>query len=324
MCIRDREYCECPIRATMDTVLLGYTEPDRLPVYVDAYASRADGVILVGRIKPHPSFVGEVESGLAKMAVIGLGKQKGAALCHGLGMVNMSKNIKQIAEVILRDGNVLFGVGLIENAYDETSRIAVVEAERILEREPALLREAYENFPKISFPSYDVLLVEEMGKNISGAGMDTMIISRYTHDGIPKDPHQQMICVLDLTEKTHGNACGMGLVDVAPRRFRDKVDFENTYPNLLTSRIFGSAKLPMIMEDDRSAIQAAIYGCTCIDYNRPKLIWMKNTLDIGRLFISEALLEEAKGIENVEIVGEPFEMEFRENGDLIRIDEREI
>ena len=236
----------------------------------------------------------------------------------------MSKNIKEIAEVIFRDGNVLFGVGLIENAYDETSRIAVVEAERILEKEPALLREAYRNFPKISFPSYDVLLVEEMGKNISGAGMDTMIISRYTHDGIPKDPHQQMICVLDLTGETHGNACGMGLVDVAPRRFRDKVDFENTYPNLLTSRIFGSAKLPMIMEDDRSAIQAAIYGCTGIDYDNPKLIWMKNTLDIGRLFISEALWEEAEGIENVEIVGRPFDMEFRENGDLIRIDEREI
>lgn len=318
------EYCECPIRAAMDTVLLGHTEPDGLPVYVDAHAVRADGVILVGRIKPHPSFVGEVESGLAKMAVIGLGKQKGAALCHGLGMGNMSKNIKEIAEVIFRDGNVLFGVGLIENAYDETSRIAVVEAERILEKEPALLREAYGNFPKISFPSYDVLLVEEMGKNISGAGMDTMIISRYTHDGIPKDPHQQMICVLDLTGETHGNACGMGLVDVAPKRFRDKVDFENTYPNLLTSRIFGSAKLPMIMEDDRSAIQAAIYGCTCIDYDNPKLIWMKNTLDIGRLFISEALWEEAQGIENVEIVGRPFDMEFRENGDLIRIDEREI
>ncbi len=182
------EFCGCPIRASMDTVLLGNTAEDNLPVYIDAYANQAEGTIIIGRIKPHPSFAGPIESGLAKMAVIGLGKQKGAALCHSLGMNNMSKNIAQIADYIFSRGNVLFGIGLIENACDETSRIAVVPVESILREEPGLLKEAYGNFPKIAIKNYDVLLVEEMGKNISGAGMDTMIISRYTHDAFPGIP----------------------------------------------------------------------------------------------------------------------------------------
>ncbi len=317
------ESCGCPILASMDTVCIGRTEPDGLPVYVDRYALESDGIVLVNRIKPHPSFNGPVESGLLKMAVIGLGKQKGAALCHSLGMVNMSENIQKIGRFILEHTPVLFGVGLIENAYDETAEIHVIKAAEILEKEPLLLKKAYQNFPKIVIPSYDVLLVEETGKNISGAGMDTMIISRYTHDGIPKDAHQQMICGLRLTEETHGNACGMGLLDVVPEKYRDAIDFMNTYPNLITSRIYNSAKMPMVVDNDRVAIQTAINGCMGIDYERPKMIWIKNTLDIGRIFLSEALWEEAARYPQIQIVGKPFDMQFKENGDLVRIDEME-
>lgn len=311
----------CPIYSSMETVCIGYTDPEGLPVYVDKYALEADGVVLVNRIKPHPSFNGPVESGIMKMAVIGLGKQKGAALCHSLGMVNMSQNIQKIGSYILEHGNVIFAVGLIENAYDETAEIHVIKTENIQKEEPELLKRAYRNFPKIVIPRYDVLLVEETGKNISGAGMDTMIISRYTHDGIPKDPHQQIICALRLTEETHGNASGMGLLDVVPQKYKDEIDFDNTYPNLITSRIYNSAKMPMVVDNDKVAIQTAINGCMGIDYDHPKMIWMKNTLDIGRIFISEALLEEAKKYPEIEILGQPFAMQFRENGDLIRIDE---
>ncbi len=313
--------CGCPIRATMETCCIGYA--DGLPVNVDKFAFEADSTILINRIKPHPSFSGPIESGITKMSVIGLGKQKGAALCHGLGMTHMSENIQKIGKYVLEHGNVIFGIGLIENAYDETAEIHVIKSEEILEQEKQLLKRAYDNFPKIFIPKYDVLLVEEAGKNISGAGMDTMIISRYTHDGIPKEPHQQMICTLRLTEETHGNACGMGLIDVVPQKYRDAIDFASTYPNVITSRVYNSAKMPMVVDNDKVAIQMAINGCTGIDYDNPKLIWMKNTLDIGRIFISEALLGEVKKYPELEVVGDLFEMRFRENGDLVRIDETE-
>ncbi|MDO4268502.1 MAG: lactate racemase domain-containing protein [Eubacteriales bacterium] len=315
------ESCGCPVQSSMETVCIGHAGEERLPVYVDKLALEADGIILINRIKPHPSFQGPIESGLMKMAVIGLGKQKGAALCHSLGMVHMSENIQKIGQYILDHTHVLFGIGLIENAYDETAEIHVIKAEEIRSREEPLLKKAYENFPRIAIPRYDVLLVEETGKNISGAGLDTMIISRYTHDGIPKDPHQQMICALRLTEETHGNACGMGLIDVVPEKYRDAIDFMNTYPNLITSRIYNSAKMPMVVDNDKVAVQTAINGCMGIDYDNPKLIWMKNTLDIGRIFVSEALWGEIPEYPELEIVGEPFEMRFRENGDLVRIDE---
>ena len=315
------DFCGCPIRATMETVLIGETPVQKLPVWVDRYAHEADGIILVNRIKPHPSFYGPIESGVMKMSVIGLGKQKGAALCHGLGMVKMSGNIQEIGSVILEKEPVLFGVGLIENAYDHTSEIHVMPAEEILKTEPELLKKAYANFPKILIPNYDVLLMEEMGKNISGAGMDTMIISRFTHDGIPKDPHQQIICCLRLTKETEGNACGMGLVDVAPAKYRDAIDFDNTYPNLITSRIYNSARMPMIADNDRVAIQVAINGCQGVDYSRIRMIWMKNTLDIGRLYVSEAMIGEVRQTPGLEIVGELQDMRFRENGDLVMMDE---
>lgn len=314
------EACGCPIKASMETVCIGYTDPEQLPVYVDRYALEADSIVVINRIKPHPSFNGPIESGIMKMAVIGLGKQKGAALCHSLGMVCMSENIQKIGQYIFEHTNVIFGVGLIENAYDETAEIHVLKTEDIRVEEEKLLKIAYANFPKIVIPQYDVLLVEEMGKNISGAGMDTMIISRYTHDGIPKDPHQQMICTLRLTEETHGNACGMGLVDVVPEKYRDAIDFMNTYPNLITSRIYNSAKMPMVVDNDQVAIQVAINGCMGIDYNSPRIIWMKNTLDIGRLFISEALLPEVEKYPELEVVGKMFEMQFND-GNLVFIDD---
>ena len=320
------EYCGCPIRATMDTVFLGYTENFHLPVYEDRYANEADGVILINRIKPHPSFSGKIESGICKMAVIGVGKQRGAAFCHSRGMTCMSESLQEIASYLFQNANIIGALGIIENAFDETARLAGMVTEEILEKEPLLLKEAYDNFPQIYFRQYDCLLVEEIGKNISGAGMDAMVISRYTHDGVPQDKRQQTICVLDLTEETHGNACGMGLADVAPKRFAEKVDFLNTYPNNLTSRIFGSCKMPMIVDDDKTAIQAAIHGCMGIDWRKVRLIWIKNTLDIGRIVISEALYEEwSKNRDqypNMEPVGDWFEMKFDLEGNLERLPEK--
>lgn len=316
-------YCGCPIRATMDTVLLGYTEQLKLPVYEDRYAHEADGVILINRVKPHPSFNGKVESGISKMAVIGLGKQKGAAFCHARGITCMSETVQEVSSWMYQHGNILGAVGVVENAYDETAYLEAMTTEQIAEREPHMLETAYQNFPQIYFKKYDSLLVEEMGKNISGAGMDTMIISRYTHDGMPKDRRQQTICVLDLTDETHGNANGMGLADVVPQRYARKIDFLNTYPNNLTSRVLGSSKMPLVMDHDKAAIQAAIHACMGIDYRKPRLIWIKNTLDVGRIVISEALFDEwrqnQKQYPYVEPVGNWFSMEFDGDGNLKRL-----
>ena len=259
------DFCGCPIRSSMETVQLGTTDAHGFPVHVDALAHHADATILVGRIKTHPSFRGKVESGLAKMAVIGLGNQTGASFCHQMGMKNMSQNIQEISSQIFQRSNIIFGVGLIENAFDETAEIAVIPAEQILEEEPRWLLRAKSYQPSLPFPKYDVLLVDEVGKNISGAGMDTDLISRYTNADMPSNPKQQVIAALNLTEATHGNAAGMGLIDLIPRHFFQQIDFANTYPNLLTSRVLLSAKMPMVLEDDRTVIKAAINCCTNIN-----------------------------------------------------------
>ena len=307
----------------METDCLGTTEASGIPVYEDHYAKEADGVILVNRIKPHPSFSGMVESGVCKMAAIGLGKQKGAATYHARGIDQMSETVREVAGYLFAHGNIIGGIGIVENAYDETAIIRAMLPEQIISEEAELLKIAYQNFPQIYFRKYDTLLVEEMGKNISGAGMDTMIISRYTHDGVPKDKRQQTICVLDLTEETHGNANGMGLADVVPKHFAEKIDFLNTYPNNLTSRVLGSSKMPLVTDNDKTAIQTAIHCCTGIDYDQVKMIWIQNTLDIGRLMISPALYEEWKEHRElypyVEQVGEFQTMKFDEDGQLHRL-----
>lgn len=319
-------YCGCPIRSSMETDLIGITEVSQIPVYEDHYAHQADGVILVNRIKPHPSFSGNVESGVCKMAAVGLGKQKGAAAYHRLGIGNMSKTVQEVACYLFEHGNIIGGIGTVENAYDETALIEAMTTEHILEREAELLKIAYENFPQIYFKKYDVLLVEEMGKNISGAGMDTMIISRYTHDGIPNDKRQQTVCVLDLTEETHGNACGMGLADIITKRYAEHIDFMATYPNNLTSRVLGSCKMPLVTDNDYTAIQTAIHCCTGIDYNRVKLIWIQNTLDISRIMISRSLYEEWENNREqypyMEQVGEFHPIEFTADGTLVRLPRR--
>ena len=316
-------FCRCPIHSSIKTDFLGITEHAKIPVYEDHYAHEADGVILINRVKPHPSFSGRIESGVCKMAAVGLGKQKGAAAYHQLGISHMSETVQEVASYMFEHGNIIGGIGIVENAYDETALIEAFPTEQILTREAELLKTAYQNFPQIYFKQYDTLLVEEMGKNISGAGMDTMVISRYTHDGIPHEKQQQTICVLDLTKETHGNACGMGLADIITKRFAESIDFMATYPNNLTSRVLGSCKMPLVTDNDYTAIQTAIHCCTGIDQKQVKMIWIQNTLDISRILISRALYEEWKNNRDqypfVAQVGTLRKMEFAPDGTLIRL-----
>ena len=305
----------CPIRATMETVYLGDTVEGK-PVYSDKYAHEADGVILCGRIKPHTSFRGPYESGLLKMAVIGMGKQHGAYQCHKLGFKSMAANVKEFAGAIIEKKPNMFAIGLIENAYHQTCRIEAIPAGRILEEEPPLLEYAKSRMAKVPFDQADILFVDETGKDISGAGMDPNVTGRSPVLGISR-PFFQRIAVFDLTDKSHGNFGGLGSADVTTQRLYRKIDFEQTYPNGITAAEPLAVRLPAVMPSDRTAMQFALRTATDCDWEKgPRIVWLKNTLSLSEFYISEALIPDAEALDNVTIVSEPMEVIFDEEGNV--------
>lgn len=308
------ELVGAPVVSSLDVTNLGSAAE---PVYFDKQAIAAEHTVAVGRIKLHPAFRGDYESGLVKMIAIGLGKQKGAELCHGFGIENMAFNIERIARIALQQANILCGVALLENAYDETCQVVALPAAEILATEPGLLLAAKQNMPQIYFQQVDVLIIDEMGKNISGTGMDPNIIERYTTPTIANTNKFQRIVVRDLTAESHGNFNGAGLADICTRRVFDKMNFAATYPNQLTSRVVASARIPMVMENDRQAILAAIKTCCGIDQTNLRLLRIKNTLELAEIMISPALIDEARNHSQVEILGKPEEVAFDDKGNLL-------
>jgi hypothetical protein len=307
-----------PIRSTMDVVQVG-TTPDGLPAYVDAFAAQADGIIVVNRIKPHTTFRGKIESGLVKMIVIGVGKQKGAETCHNLGYGRMEQNLLALGHATTASGKILFGVGLIENAYHETIRIEVVPAADIEAQEPLLLAEARKLMPTIPIHKLDVLVIDEVGKNISGTGFDTNVVGRYPTPDValtPRDPRITRIAVLDITEVSEGNGTGLGIADFTTERVFRKFNFVETYCNLLTSTTAAAGRIPMVLRNDRQAIQAAIKTCLIGDPHRVRLARLKNTLSVGRMLVSENLVEEARANPGTTVVGRASEMAFDSQGNL--------
>ena len=305
-----------PIHATMEVIQVGVSAGG-LPVYFDKYAHEADATVVVNRVKPHTSFRGAYESGLAKMIAVGLGKQKGAEICHSGARANMSQRIADVAQTAMGKTNLVFGLGIIENAFDETCKIVALPKEEIMTQEPELLQEARAHLPQILFPKYDVLIVDKIGKNISGLGMDTNIIQRFPTQDVQFEPSVQRIVVMDLTDETHGNFHGLGLADVCTRRVFEKLDYSKTYPNPLTSRLPEASKIPMVIENDILAIKAAIQTCCDVDYTKIRMIRIKNTLRLDEILISEHLLDQARLDSRLEIIGDPESMHFGENGTLL-------
>ncbi len=306
-----------PIRATMDVVRIGTTATG-MPVNIDRLAHEADGIVVFGRIKQHTSFRAPIESGLTKMIAVGLGKREGAETVHADGISNVPHKVAEIAAVTLAKEKILFGVGILENAYDETYRICPIPAERIITEEPGLLDISRKHMPRILFDRCDVLIVDEAGKNISGAGMDTNVIRKHYVDALNLNPLAQRIVVLDMTEQSHGNANGITNADVCTERFFNKIDFSETYPNPLTNGMLESCKLPVIMPNDKIAIQAAIKGCFNIDINNARAIRIKNTLKVGEIMISENMLADAETNESIDIIGTPEALQFDEHGNLLQ------
>ena len=310
----------CPIRATMETVYLGDTVEGK-PVYSDKYAHEADGVILCGRIKPHTSFRGPYESGLLKMAVIGMGKQHGAESVHESGFQNMGRIMPQFARVVFDHTNILAGVGIIENAYDQTYKIAALDAQEIWEQEPVLLQEANRMMGRLWIEKADVLVVDRLGKNISGDGMDPNVSGTFGSPGRQRNEVPGPICaqrtvVLDLTDESHGNANGIGVADVTTKRLIDKTDVDITYPNALTSTLVNMVKMPIFSHSDQGAIRLAVRICNEIDKEHPRIVRIANTMEIGHIWVSEALIDEVKAHPNLELEGEPEAWPFDEKGNL--------
>lgn len=308
----------CPIKSSMETVVVGRTKEGK-PVSIDKHASEADGILVVGRIKPHTAFRGKYESGLLKMMVIGLGKQVGAESCHAEGFGKMAYFVETFADVILAKTKILFGVAVIENSFDQTCKIEAIPTAQIKAKEPALLDEAKELMPKILLPKFDILVIDQIGKNFSGDGADPNVSGTYCTPFASGGPEFQRYVILDLSDETHGNGIGLGMAEFTTKRAFDKFDFDATYPNGLTSTVVSVVKVPMVLNSDKLALQAAIHCCTGIDKAKPKIVRIKNTSHIEEILISEALLEEAKKNPRIRVLEEAKELAFDKGGNLTDI-----
>lgn len=293
-----------PIHATMEVVEIGRLD-NGLPVLTDRFAYEADKIVLIARIKPHTAFRGPYESGLAKMITIGLGKQKGAEAAHSFGFEHMAAHIPLMADIALHKLPIVFGLATIENAYDEPAHLVAVPAERILTDEPDLLLQAKAWMPRILPNEMDVLVIHQIGKDVSGDGMDPNITGRYLTPYATGGPSVKRIAVLSLTEKTHGNANGIGLADCTTKRVFDAIDWPLGYANALTSTVPQAVKVPMFLDTGTLAVQAAIKMSNVRSLDAVRLVAIRDTLHLRDIWISETLLPEAMQYDDITILGEP-------------------
>jgi len=289
------------------------------PVMVDRHAAEADGIIVLNRIKPHTEFEGPIESGLMKMMAIGMGKHRGCLEVHKQ-TVNFGYRevIPEIGGVILENLPVLFGVGIVENIYDETAIIRAVPSSRFLAEEKKLLTEAKRLMARLPFDKIDVLVIDQMGKNISGTGIDTNVIGRIMFIGEkePEHPEITRVVVLDLTGASHGNAVGIGLADYATERLVSKVDHSATAINCITAMTPEKARIPIALKTDKEAVEAALNTIGAVDPDKARVIHIKNTLEIGEMEVSAAFMEEVEKREELKLIEKLGPLAFDSEGGL--------
>ena len=308
-----------PVKATMDVVELGKTA-DGLPVFFDRYAAEADHVVPLNRIKAHTDFNGSIESGLMKMMVIGLGKQQGANFYHrAFFQYSFEHVIRAVGGFILDTGKIAFGLGLIENAHEDTAKAVAIPAAQLLQSERELLVEAKSLMGRLPFDELDLLIVDWTGKNISGTGMDTNVIGRMMQNFEPEPakPAILRIFVRDLTEESDGNATGIGLADFTTTRLVDKIDRHSTYMNGITALGPQKSKIPFYYDTDREAIEVALDTIGLTEPEDARVIRIESTLRLTELDISEVLLEDAKLHSRLEVIGETQPFEFDAAGNLL-------
>ena len=309
----------CELRASMETVIVDRT-PQGIPVHFDKHASQADHVLIVGRIKPHTGFVGDVESGLHKMMLIGLGKHEEAKIYHrAIADYSFMEIITAVGASVIQKCRVAGGIGIVENAYDETALIEAVPPEKFLERETELLKLAIQWLPRLPFNYCDLLIIDRIGKNISGTGMDTNVIGRKYNDHAATDRDTvrcKRIFVRGLTEETHGNATGIGLAEFTNQRTADATDRGITAINCITGLHPTAAMIPIAYETDREAITNALHTCGLVEPPQSKVIQVPDTLHLAEVLVSEAYLPQIAERADLEQLSQPADMDFDSRGDL--------
>lgn len=293
-----------PIKSSMDVVFLGRL-PSGAEIFVARDAMEADHLVLINRIKPHTAFRSQVESGICKMLAVGCGKHQGALNMHKFGL---AESIVPAARVILDRVSVLFAIAVLENAAEKTHTVKIVLPEDFVETDSKLLKTAFELFPRIPIDDLDILVVGEMGKNISGGGMDPNVIGMWRRDGGAREPNYRTVVLLNLTPDSHGNAMGIGLADLTTRRVIDMLDIKATYTNALTTGLWAAARLPIALENDRVALETALSRIR--DPEKARIACITNTLFLETFWASEALLTELRAKGDIEIDEKPLAFRF--------------
>jgi len=314
------EFIGCPIKATMETVIIDRT-PQGISVHFDKNAAEADHVFIANRIKPHTMFVGPIESGLHKMMLIGLGKQAGANHYHrAIKSFTFLEIIRAVGEVVVKRCRVLGGLGIVENAFEETALIEGVPSDKFYEREVALLEKARAWMPRLPLNDIDLLVIDEIGKEISGTGMDTNVVGRKFNDHAATADDAtncRRIFIRGLTEKTHGNGTGIGIAEFTNRRTYESIDMETTKVNCLTAGHATAAMIPVFYDTDREVVTIALKTLGLTEPPEARAVQIKNTLHLEEMLVSEACLPQLKDNPRVSIVSGPFDWEFDTNSNLV-------
>ena len=306
-----------PVRASMEVVASG-TLDDGTPLFCDRIAAQADGIVLFNKVKPHSAFKAEIESGLAKMAVIGLGKHAGAKAFHEAGYPGFPERLVRAARHQLGHLPVLFGLGVVENAHGELAAVAAFVPDRLIEGEKGLLAEAKRIMGRLLMPRIDVLIVDVIGKDVAGAGMDPNVIGR-SAVGLGEFPAPPItkIVVRGLTAATEGNASGIGAADFTTARCVEGIDFAATYANVLSASIVTGARLPVVLANDRDAVAAALRTCFVTDPAQARVVRIASTKALHHVSVSTACLADIAGNPELEVEGAPAAMGFDAQGNLV-------
>ena len=310
---------DAPIKSSMEVVEIGVTT-DGVPVLLDQNASRADHIIVVNRVKPHTDFKGQIESGLMKMMAIGLGKQRAADHYHNVFMrLGHYHVLTSVAREIIKQCPIAFGLALVENQKDETEIVQAIPPEKIEETERDLLIKANEFLPRIPFDPIDILIVDEMGKDISGTGMDQNVIARSVipYHQVPTSPKITRIFIRDLSAGSEGNATAVGNADFTTQRLVDKIDRHATYMNAITSSCPEAVRIPPYYDSDQEVIETALNTIGDIEPHNARIVHIQNTLKLEEMLISEIMLSEAEQMDNIDIISAAAPMSLNEHGNLI-------
>ncbi len=312
-----------PIKATMETRIVAETS-NGFPVHFDKFAAKADHVFVVGRVKPHTRFVGPVESGLHKMMLIGLGKHEGAKIYHrGILTMSFPEIIAAVAEQVLKVCRICGGLAILENAEDETALLEAVRPENFRTREPELLKLANSWLPRLPFNEVDLLIVDRIGKNISGVGMDANVVGRKFNDHAATEQDIascRRILVRSLTKETCGNATGIGMAEFTTQRCVDQIDQEITRINCITGNHPEAAMIPITLPNDRLAVDSALQTIGMVEPENAKVIQVSDTLHLTRLRVSEAYFELVENSSNLSFDGGPFEFPLDADGWMLDVE----